>query len=246
MSRVVMVRHAQATFSPDREKGFRDYDRLSPLGETQAVALGEELSAAGVVFDRVYVGPATRHRQTADVVGSVFRRLGNGWPEPISAPGLAEHEGASVVDRALGSRAFAQDVERLDALEGQEGVSPVERQRAFFEVFRRVTRQWARGELPDELVEESWQGFRERVAGALEDIIDLSTRGATVGVFTSGGPIGSAVASVLGLTDEKALELAWVLQNATLTEFLYTDGRVSLKSFNVQPRLGSPELYTYV
>jgi len=36
------------------------------------------------------------------------------------------------------------------------------------------------------------------------------------------------------------------VQNATLTELLFTDGRVSLKSFNVQPRLGLPELYTYV
>ena len=67
-----------------------------------------------------------------------------------------------------------------------------------------------------------------------------------MGVFTSGGPIGSTVASVLGLVDEQALELAWILQNATLTELLFAGGRVSLKSFNVQPRLGSPELCTYV
>jgi len=40
--------------------------------------------------------------------------------------------------------------------------------------------------------------------------------------------------------------LAWTVENATLTELLFTTERVSLKSFNAQPRIGSPELVTYV
>ena len=35
MSRLILVRHAQASFFS------KDYDQLSPLGEVQAAALGE-------------------------------------------------------------------------------------------------------------------------------------------------------------------------------------------------------------
>jgi broad specificity phosphatase PhoE len=109
-----------------------------------------------------------------------------------------------------------------------------------------VTRLWARGELPDGLVEEPWQAFRARVERGVRQILAEAGRGTTVAAFTSGGPIGSTVARVLGLDDERALELAWTVENATLTELLFTEGRVSLKSFNAQPRIGAPELVTYV
>jgi hypothetical protein len=67
-----------------------------------------------------------------------------------------------------------------------------------------------------------------------------------VGVFTSGGPVGSAVAWALGLGDEQALDLAWMVDNATVTEILFSGEQVSLKSFNVQPRIGAAELVTGV
>jgi broad specificity phosphatase PhoE len=109
-----------------------------------------------------------------------------------------------------------------------------------------VTRRWARGELPAALADESWQAFRARVAIGVGRIMQESGRGVTVAALTSGGPIGSTVAAVLGLGDEDALELAWAVENTTLTELLFTEGRVSLKSFNAQPRIGAPELVTYV
>jgi broad specificity phosphatase PhoE len=80
----------------------------------------------------------------------------------------------------------------------------------------------------------------------VRQILDESGRGSTVAAFTSGGPIGSTVAWALGLDDERAIELAWMVENATLTELLFSGDRVSLKSFNAQPRVGSPELVTYV
>jgi hypothetical protein len=67
-----------------------------------------------------------------------------------------------------------------------------------------------------------------------------------VGIFTSGGPVGSTVAHALGLGDEQALELAWMVENATVTELLFSGGRTSLKSFNAQPRLGATEMITGV
>ncbi len=95
-------------------------------------------------------------------------------------------------------------------------------------------------------MEESWQAFRARVERGVDRIVEEAGHGSTVGVFTSGGPIGSTVASVLGLDDEQAMEFAWAVQNTTVTEFVFREDRLSLKSFNAQPRFSSVELVTYV
>jgi broad specificity phosphatase PhoE len=253
MSRAILIRHAQASFSPDPSKAFVDYDQLSALGHEQSGALGEELVAAGIVFDRVYTGPAARQRQTAEVVAAVYARHGRPFPELLEAAELEEHAGASVVRRALAEPEYEEDRARLHGAVGrvEDGdvrvaATPAEASRAYFAIFQRVTRRWARGELPAELVEESWQAFRSRVEAGLQRIMDEAGRGTTVAAFTSGGPIGSTVAWALRLDDERAIELAWMVENATLTEILFSEGRVSLKSFNAQPRIGSPELVTYV
>lgn len=241
MSRLILIRHAQASFSADPSEAFLGYDRLSELGKRQAEALGEELAAAGLDFDRVYTGPARRQRETADAVGEVYRRRNRPWPEPVVREGLQEHDGAGVVRRALHAAGYEKERERLD-LELRDGGG----RRAYFTAFRTITRLWARGELPEGLVDESWQSFRARVRAELETILAEAGRGETLVAFTSGGPIGSTVADVLGLGDEAALEFAWTVENATLTELLFTLQRVSLKSFNAQPRTGAPELVTHV
>lgn len=246
MSRLILVRHAQATLSRDPTQAFQDYDRLSPLGVRQANHLGEELVSSGAVFDRVFVGPATRHRQTADAVAAAYARLTVPWPEPVTVEELGEHQGARVVQLALEEPDYDEELVRLRAQEA-DATETDEQTRAYLRAFRHVTRQWVRGELPPALVvEETWQIFRARVKLGIRAILDGAGRGDTVGVFTSGGPIGSTVASVLGLGDEDALEFAWVVDNATLTECLFSGARVSLKSFNVQPRVGSAEFYTHV
>lgn len=246
MSRLVLVRHAQASFSADPERAFQDYDRLSDLGRRQAEALGEELAEAGASFDRVYAGPSVRHRDTADLVAGVYARNGLRFPEILSAEALAEHQGARVVRRALEGGHYAEERERLaTAANGGDPTSP-ELRREYLTIFRHVTRQWARRELVTDPAEESWQAFRARIEAGMRRILEETGKGAAVAIFTSGGPIGSTVAWALGLDDERALELAWIVENATITELLSTDGRVSLKSFNVQPRIASTEFITYV
>jgi hypothetical protein len=194
-------------------------------------------------------------------VGRVYARGGLSWPGVEVTDFLAEHEGAHVVRRALARPEYAREREQLEAVLGGGAAAPpgetppaprdgpaaaVEHARAYLRVFRTFTRLWARGELPAALSDESWQMFRSRVQAGVRSILDEAGRGAAVIAFTSGGPIGSTVAWALGLDDEQALELAWIVENATVTEILHGDGRVSLKSFNVQPRLGQPELVTYV
>ncbi len=50
MSRLFLIRHGQASFLSD------NYDQLSETGESQAQALGEELTADNIVFDAVFCG----------------------------------------------------------------------------------------------------------------------------------------------------------------------------------------------
>lgn len=246
MSRLLLIRHGQACFSAHPERAFEDYDRLSELGRRQSSALGEELASAGVVFDRVYSGPLTRQRETADAVGEAYGRLDRPWPEVVEVAELAEHEGSRVVRHALESEPEHEEaLQRLLSSTGEEG-EEVELMRTYFTVFRRVTRRWARGEISPPGVDESWQAFRARVGAGVGRIVTEAGSGVTVGVFTSGGPVGSTVAAALGLGDEQALELAWMVDNATVTEMLFSADRMSLKSFNVQPRIGAAEMVTGV
>ena len=247
MSRLVLIRHAQATFSQDPLEAFEDYDQLSPLGLQQAEALGAELVASGTVFDKVFVGPAVRHRQTMDAVASSYMRSEVPWPAPVLSEELAEHQGARVVERAIAAPDYGEDLIQLAKSKVEQSNGEIDQTRMYFEVYRRVTRQWARCELPASIeVEETWQAFRCRVESALHGILEETGKGEAVGIVTSGGPVGCTVAWILGLDDQKALELAWVVQNATLTEVLFSGGRMSLKSFNVQPRMRVPEFATYV
>ena len=246
LSRLVLVRHAQASFPSDPSQAFVDYDRLSELGERHAEVLGEELADSGAIFDRVLVGPATRHAQTLELVGHAYGRRGLPWPDPVALPSLKEHQGSRIVRRALDRPAYDHELEDLVAryATADPGEDKV---RLYFSAFRHVTRQWALRELPVDIADgESWQAFRKRVTEGIGDVLRESGSGDHILAFTSGGPIGSTVAWVLGLSDVEALEFAWSVQNATLTEFLFSGERTSLKSFNVHARLGSPELVTYV
>jgi len=245
MSRLVLIRHAQATLSGERNRAFSDYDRLSPLGVTQADHLGMEFVAAGLRFDRVFVGPSQRHRETAAAVRSAFTEAKRPWPEEVTLEAFGEHEGAAVVQRALEAPDFDERLLRLR--ERSEHADERERLRIYFQAFRHVLRRWAREDLPPSIDGgESWASFRDRVARGVERVFATVEPSGRAAVFTSGGPVGCAVAGCLGLGDEAALEFAWALQNATVTELVRRDGRTALERFNAQPRIAASELHTYV
>jgi broad specificity phosphatase PhoE len=243
MSRIILLRHAQASFADGGS--FTDgYDQLSPLGYRQSAALAEELAESGTVFDRIVMGPAKRHRQTAETVEAFYQERGLPWPEPQVIDAFDEHQCAFVMTRAL--EQADGDPELVDLAEGL-AAGGEGRVMAFFRAYQVISERWAKEELSAEVSgEESWQAFRRRVEGALEQIINENGDGGTVGVFTSGGPACVGAAWVLGLDDVKAMELTWVMRNASMTELLYPFGRLVLGSFNALPRFPSPNMVTYV
>src|SRR5690349_10521482 len=86
MSSLALVRHAQASFHAD------DYDQLSPLGQRQAVNLGEAWVRQGRKFDEVFVGPRVRQRQTVELVATCYERGGLVFPKPTELPELDEYD----------------------------------------------------------------------------------------------------------------------------------------------------------
>ena len=197
MSRLILLRHAQASFSSDLSAAFVDYDRLSKLGERQSEVLGEELAESTVVFDRVFVGPSRRHLQTLELVGAAYEQRSLPWPEPETLPALKEHQGSRVVRRALANPGFDPELIRLAEQFESAAEEGEARQRLYFMAFRHVTLRWARQDLPADIAEgESWQAFRDRVSGGVQGILGGGRAQETVAVFTSGGP-------VIGIGDDR-------------------------------------------
>ena len=238
MSQLLLIRHGQATpFEADT-------DRLSPLGEDQARAVGAYLLASGKLPSRVVHGPLLRQTRTAELAAQA---AGNGWPAPQTLPGLAEYDGDGLF-RLLAPRLAEQNPE-FAALsrEAQERREFPDRNRSFQKLMEALLDSYLLGQISDPQV-ESWADFQARVRAATADILasvnGSTVTGNTVLAFTSGGVIGSVVADVLGAPDAAALKLNWRVRNASVTRLTFGSGRVSLDTFNETSHL-TPDLLSW-
>jgi broad specificity phosphatase PhoE len=233
-----LVRHGQASFFAD------DYDRLTPLGEQQSRLLGEYWVRHGIRFDAVYVGPRARQQRSAELAGAVFRQAGQPWPDLVALRDLDEFDLHGLVHQLVPDLG-RQNTEFAALLDGyRQSAGEHDRLRTFQRMFEPLLLHWQ--SLPagrDGL--ESWPDFRDRVERVLRQVVGRVEPGRRVVAFTSGGFIGSAARWALSAPDRTALELAWRLRNASLTEFVFTRDRFSLDSFNSVPHLQDPALWTY-
>jgi len=233
MGELVLVRHGQASFFG------ADYDELSPVGREQARALGHHWAAHGVSFDTVWVGPRRRHRDTHALVAAAFAERGLALPAARELPELDEHDGVAVLQHALGR----PESER-GAMESVDPGGPDRERivREFFRRYREVMRDWARGVLEVPGV-EPWAEFRQRSLRALDA---MCVGNGTAVAFTSGGLVSSAAGWLLGLDEERVIELSAVLRNTALSEVRFSGTRRSLVSFNALPHLPDPKSSTAV
>jgi broad specificity phosphatase PhoE len=202
MSTLVLVRHAQSTTFE------KDSDRLTVIGEQQAICLGEYWQAQGVHFDEIYTGTMQRHTRTAELAG---------FSKVTAKPEFNEYDAQGIL-RANPQYAPAADNRQLQ------------------KQFETMMPLWMAGKLDAPGV-ESWTAFHERVRRGLQAIIDFDGPSRRVAVFTSGGPIGVAVQTVLQAPEHMAIEVNWRIKNCSLTEFVFTRGRISLDTFNATPHL---------
>jgi broad specificity phosphatase PhoE len=238
MSRLILVRHAQASFGSD------DYDMLSPLGEAQALALGEHWLRLGAIFDEVLVGPRRRQVQTEQIIRDAYHAVGRPWPSVEIRSEFDEH----CVDRLLGEP--LAELVRLHpglsplAQEYRIANNPAEIRRAFQRLFEAVCHLWREGAAGTESI-EPWSHFQSRVESVLHDILGRGGRNRTIGVFASVGNITAALRFVLNCSPSLAFELGWRLRNCCVTELIFSGNRVTLDQFNSVAHLPDPKSWTF-
>lgn len=205
MGQLYLVRHAQASF------GAPDYDQLSALGERQSLRLGEYFAAKGIVFEAVMTGSLRRHAQTFAGIAQ-----GAGLKHtPLVLRGLNEYDSAAVI-----AAVHPQPLPKPDTPQAY---------RHYFRVLRHGLTQWAQGAV----VPEGMPTYAE-FAGGVREALDHVRRqhSAKVLLVSSGGPIGSAVAQVLGAGPQAAIDLNMRIRNTAVTEFSFNPTRHSLLAFN--------------
>ena len=243
MSKLLYIRHGQASFMA------KNYDQLSDLGYRQSKVLGEHLVEKGVRFDKIYVGPLKRHQQTFEMVQEAYSENGMALPEPILMPELIEHRGPAVYRHMLPT--LLETDEKLQMWDAEVKANPKMLKRNHLRMFHHTLEMWARGDFngnhPEHL--QNWTDFRAMVTRGLKQILkeNTDTSGLTIAAFTSGGTVSAAMGEVLQMEkEEKIMELNGTVYNTAVTEFLFSKGKIGLKSFNTIPHLIEKELITYV
>ncbi len=238
MSRVILVRHAQASFLEP------NYDKLCATGEVQARLLGEYWARRGVLFSRAWSGPRVRQVQTGRMVEEAYRRLGREFPEVAVMNEFDEYPAEAVLKLGL-PQVLEKSQEVRDLHRAFEQAKDTdERKRSFQQMFEAVIGMWVSGELVVDGV-ESWQDFCARVDRGIATIVNSTTPAGDSVVFTSGGPIGVAMRRALHLSHADTLQLTWMSRNASFTEFLSSGSRFTLSTFNAHPHLEDESLLTY-
>lgn len=238
MSRLLLVRHAQASFLE------QTYDKLSVGGETQARLLGEFWTRHELIFDRVCCGPRVRQKDTATIVATAYGKMKLAFPDLIVMPEFDEYQGEAVLEQSLSS--LLESDREISSLHGafQASTDSQSRRRTFQKLFEAVIGKWAEGHIPSNGV-ESWGDFSSRVNGGLTKLLGGGSPNERVAIFTSGGPIGLAVQRALDLSAKNALRVSWMAQNASFSEFLYSSDRFTMSTFNSVPHLDDPSMQTY-
>jgi len=216
MTELVLVRHAQASFGAD------DYDRLSELGWRQSRWLGEYLAERGATFDKVLRGSLRRHAET---VAGIAEGLGQNLDAGEDAR-LNEYDSHALLHAHLKGKPLPQGADR----------------REHFRVLREALYAWTDGTLggkPAGHSHEPFAGFRDRVLGALADLRAASAK--RVLVVSSGGPISTILADVLGMPPRGIVDLNLQTRNTGITQLQAGASRIHCVSFNNVPHLDRPD-----
>ena len=212
MTELVLVRHAQASF------GAEDYDKLSQLGWRQSRWLGEYFAERGAVFDRIVRGSLRRHTETLAGIGEGMGRALAGDEDAR----LNEYDAHALLLAHLGAKPIGRSDDR----------------REHFRILREAMYAWTAGTLAGNL-HEPFTAFRSRVLGALAE---LRAGGAKrVLVVSSGGPISTILAEVLGMPQRGVVDLNLQTRNTGITELQAGASRIHCVSFNNVPHLDRPD-----
>jgi broad specificity phosphatase PhoE len=238
MSRLLLIRHAQASFLE------QNYDKLSALGEVQARRLGQHWARQKMKFDGVCSGPRVRHKETAQIVAAIYRDAGILFPEPVVIPEFDEYQAEAVLKQGLPRLIESDGKIRELHREYQNSITPEQRLANFERMFEMLITKWVDGEIVLPAV-ESWAEFCARADRGLSQYMSANGRGRHLAIFGSAGLIGVAMRRALHLSPQDALRTTWMIRNSSFSEFLFSGNRFTMSTFNSFPHLDEPSLMTY-
>ncbi len=215
MATIYLIRHGQASFGSD------NYDQLSPLGQLQARRTGEYLARTGINFDAVYSGDLSRQRETCELVCS---QMDGKIPHTIDAR-FNEIRNDEQVEK------LAPIVAAENPAIGQLLQRGLSSSKDYQKVIDAVFNYWVRNDCSAFGI-QSWEEYSGLVQDALRDVMRSQGGGKTLGIFTSGGTIATAVAHVLGLDGRHTYAFYEPIFNCSVTQLFYSGSRVSLSYFN--------------
>lgn len=226
MSTLYLIRHGQASFMA------ADYDVLSDRGIEQSRHLGRHFAVTEEPLNAVYSGPRKRQLDTAHHMIEAAHEAGRAYPKAVVLDELDEYPAFEIMKQTL-PRLVEEDPQVREAV---ADANAFKSQRVFQQVFEKVIARWAEGTLNAEGL-ESYASFCERVNRGLERVMESEGRGRTVAIVTSGGPISISLRTALGLSEATAMRMAWVVANASVTEYRWREKELTLTAFNGVPHL---------
>jgi broad specificity phosphatase PhoE len=219
MPTLYLVRHGQASFGAD------NYDQLSPLGVQQCRRLGAYFASKGRRFASVMTGTLQRQAQS-------HAALAEGMGQRQSAlqlPGLNEYDSHAVI-----AAIHPQPLPRP---------STPEAYRQHFRILRDGLSAWMAGRSQP----LGMPSYPEFVAGIQDALARVRAQAdGDVLVVSSGGPISTVVAQVLGAPAETSIELNLRIRNSAVSEFAVNPKRLALVTFNTLPHLDAEEHASWV
>jgi broad specificity phosphatase PhoE len=241
LSTVYLVRHGQA--------GTRDsYDSLSELGSRQARLLGEYFVSQTIEFSRAFAGGMLRHQKTAAEVRAAYAASGINFPDIVVEPNWNEFD-LDRIYREIGTQlsiadaGFRRELEALtEEIRANAGSTKARIHRRWMPCDTKVVSAWMGGHYSS--AGETWEDFRNRVA-ACRLAIRGTQKNENIVVFTSAMPIAIWTGMALDIADERVMQLAGVLYNASYTVLRVRDEHLQLFMFNAVPHLTTPELRTH-
>ena len=212
MAELLLVRHGQASFGAD------DYDKLSELGWRQSRWLGEYFKERGVAFDLHVRGSLRRHAETLAGIGEGM----GGTLAAAEDARLDEYDSHSLLHAHLKGKPLPQGGDR----------------REHFRILREAMYAWTDGTLGGH-AHEPFAEFRGRVLAALAELRKTSAK--RILVVSSGGPISTVLAEVLGMPVRGVVDLNLQTRNTGISELQAGASRIHCVSFNNVPHLDRPD-----
>ncbi len=215
MGKIYLIRHGQACL------GAANYDQLSPLGVKQSFRLGEYFKSCGIEFDAAYSGELARQQDT-------LKHLLDG----VKAPKMRCHITSSLNEfnsHAVIRCAHQGPIPNPSSPEGYKD---------FFRLLRLGLLVWMSGQscpeggLP-------FATFQENIVQTLKAV--QHNHSGSVLIVSSGGPISTLLAYLLGMNDHGRIELNLRLRNSSVSELNFNSSAVSVISFNTLCHLAQPE-----